>query len=569
MHLAARPSGSSRMRARQPEASRPTPDIGERIRITFKDRQWHLHRVAEHLVRDCLVCTDALADSALCSDIRHRLCRNCVGLTLQAGAQAACPTCQRAPMTHEQRHALDTSLAEPMRHVRLQCAECQLWSGPLTEVDAHIHACKQRQHPCPWQSQGCTWTGLLEVRDRHAYHCCWQPVNCSHQNCRQPVPLRDKEAHEAGCRHRPISLGALQTTYDTTLRLEAVQLFCQRHDRQTLSGLPEATVREQLHEMKLLFPLLYQAVHTAPRTPEYSMACRWGCDFHNAPAEQLEVHYRHCPLVPVNCQHCNRGIHRRELVQHSQNCELRPVACPQGCGAPDLRARDINTGVHTRSCKAVAQPCGYCTRMIPALAMITHERQCNQRPQHCCWCLDTHMLQDFETLSRNCRRALATAPDFNGERLMPHPQAVGPVYITPAERYDPVFIHLPTPPLIREMARDTTGSTLTPALRFMWAGMDCQLDIAYIPHYACFTCTLYWRQSTVTTGSTALAGLYNMDGELIEQLGAQEGRRRSSALPALTFLPCRVSRFDIKALNRIAYGRELSLLLKLGPLASP
>ena len=57
-----------------------------------------------------------------------------------------------------------------------------------------------------------------------------------------------------------------------------------------------------------------------------------------------------CPLRPVTCNWCERGMVFKELDEHRTRCDCRPVDCPWGCGAM-LQARDLpDAKEHTPDC---------------------------------------------------------------------------------------------------------------------------------------------------------------------------------------------------------------------------
>ena len=350
----------------------------------------------------------------------------------------------------------------------------------------------------------------------HEAQCDWRLVPCSHRSCAAQMPRCQRQEHESHCPQRPVRLGSLATVEAIRLRMESLQLFCQMRAVEGLERLPEAAVRDQLTEVVALWPLLYQAVQAAGENKV--MPCGWRCGF-EASARQLEVHYGHCPLAPVNCPHCAQGIARHESVQHRLICDHKPVSCPEGCGARGLRALDISLGLHQRSCSAVVRSgllCSWCRQQLPADRLRQHERVfCHQRPTHCPWCLASHQASAFERESRICRLARADDATFAGHRLIPHPESIGPVYIRPGARstvdnlFRSVFIKFPGRLFLEAM----TGSgpameNLTPRLAFAWSGVYCRWEMSYLEEEVCYAVMLH-TDHLIRPGYAARVGLYN------------------------------------------------------------
>lgn len=83
---------------------------------------------------------------------------------------------------------------------------------------------------------------------------------------------------------------------------------------------------------------------------------------------QLDTHKQsECPKRLVKCAYCSALIPIGQKQAHEQQCEDRPVPCPNNCGAT-VTQRTLQTHV-TRECALVKSPCCFaaygCTAQLP------------------------------------------------------------------------------------------------------------------------------------------------------------------------------------------------------------
>lgn len=537
----------------------------DRITTFIGGRAWKLPPAAAWLVRSCVRCERALAERTTCGLLEHRVCSPCLAQT----QGDSCPACPQALLTVAQRCVQDASLAAMMRSVELECGECRSWLGSLEAMQEHVRLCQKQQHPCSRQPLGCQWTGLLEARDQHELDCEWRPVPCSHGGCPEQVVWCQRQAHKAVCPYRPAQLGALRTTWDKVQRVQEMYRFCLEYETHTgvVAELSEAFVRDRLQKVIPLVPLLYQLVYLSPSTPESTMTCPWSCGFLAPCAEQLETHYQHCPCAPEPCPYCHEEFARKDWLEHRHQCDRRPAECPQGCGQKGLRVVDIARGWHAMRCRQRLEACSLCSALLPGCELNRHERcHCPLRPVHCCWCLQSHSWRDFDTESSHCRKALADSTLFAGQRLLPHAQATGPVYVAAGGQSDPVYIRLPLSPLLDAITGRASPGVLTPNLSFTWSDVSWQLFIESSLSAEQTLTVNFYSSVTINASYRARVGLYAPNGDLVEALHSESTDDKDG--PYLAFDGSKHFSCKITAFNRLACVEGDCVFLKLGPVFS-
>ena len=542
-----------------------------RIRICIDRRVWLAHKLAEPLVRECYICEERLADTETCGRYEHRSCTPCLDQWIErktaAGEQKVpCPGCrERSVLEAEARDILNASFKKIRQEVQLDCAECKSWSGTVADMHSHIRRCQQQEHPCPRQAQGCDWTGPLADQPLHEEHCPRWPVGCQHAECDARIPRCEKQDHEAACPWRPVWLGALKTDHRTRQRMDVINNLCQRRRLEAGPQGSQDGSGELREEILQLWPLLYKAVQT-PVTPLPVMPCVWRCGF-EATADELDNHYRHCRLAPVECLYCHRGIEREKSVEHQNGCDDRPVVCPDGCGARNLRAGDISRGIHQRTCTVALRrhlPCRYCREPLRPDDLDTHQQHyCEKRPVRCSWCLATHEAASFDDTTQLCRRELVRDARLGTQTLVLHPEALGPVYLEQTGGYDPVYIKLPGNFFRQALEGKLPGSQLTTGFgpHFLWCHTETCLRICYQPGDP-FIDLFFSFDREMYSHSRVEAMLYAQDGRQLESLEAFS-TRRGRVRCDLRFFDSRDWRLQCRALNILATGQHEGFFLKL------
>ncbi|MCY4471265.1 MAG: hypothetical protein OXC07_00355 [Kistimonas sp.] len=541
------------------------PESVRQVLVTLKGRHWYVNPLAAKLVQPCVICQDHQASRHVCFDRRHCICQACKHSMLLANeGQSRCPLNCASVLGEDLLHQLDAGDEQLRADVQVRCAECNNWSGAPDAIDTHIDTCGTRQHPCPRSDYGCSWSGLLEDSAFHETRCDWWPQPCVYPGCQELPPRCQSEQHQLSCRYRPATVGILETTRETAVRLEGLHRFFQQNSAH-LAELEPAELRTQLQEAAQLFPLLYETVRCAPPAPAPVMACPWECGFRGDP-DQIERHYSHCPDLPLDCTYCMDTVPRRQWGNHLHSCSYRIVPCPRGCDQPGVRARDLATGIHERSCTETPVPCQHCQLNIPWSQMAAHRRSCINRPLRCRWCLMGHSYDQFMTTSASCRRALTAGLVFDGEPLMPHAQAAGPVYVRPGRGDDLVYIRLPCAALLVELGPRPIRGNITRPLQFVWAGMNCRLNLVFNQTQRCFDIALIRLEGQVSEGQTARAALYREDGTLVQQLGA-DNQDESNRFIMLDGPQAGLAR--ITNINPVATSGDIAFFLQLGPLSGP
>ena len=550
----------------------PQSGASDEVLVSLGGHHWHVHKLVENQVRPCCVCQDALACRSLCAVLEHRVCHRCQQQILRSD-NPACPLRCGPPDEPVARQARDLALCRLQSELLLRCAECNNWSGKPAEIDEHIRRCGEQEHPCLRAAEGCCWTGLLSDRAAHTRRCPRERVSCSLPECPAKIPRIEREEHEEFCAHQPASRGALQTTLATLWRLDTLNTFCQTHEA-CVSALPENVLRAQMQEVVFLVPLLCEVLersvplHQIERHDSDSestvIGCPWGCGFHDR-QDLLDEHYPHCSHLPVSCSLCLEKHPRRALPEHSRTrCINRPVVCERGCGQAGLRAQDISSGLHARSCSQTPVACRYCAQQVPSQQLQAHQNACIKRPIDCSWCLGSHhVCSDFQA-DIHCRQRIAQQLVCGEYSLRLHPQANGAVYVASAGADDPVFVRLPTAVMARELEGLAGRTNLTRALSFVWKGVNCQLRTHYHPAERCF-------KLRVTTflafarGQRAHVRLWGKDGSLLEKPGALAPADHSYCPGVMDFQERTTTDVHIMGINSVTRSSDEAVYLQLGP----
>ena len=560
-------------------ADRSSELLGKPVRVRVAGRQWYVHPTAESLVRECHLCNSGMARRVTCGFAGHRVCTPCFDGWIKAqqedperdpNAALTCSDCRQPLPSAVHREIDERSLALELEPVRLLCAECLSWAGPLTALDEHARRCQQKEvHPCRNLAAGCDWQGLLDDLDEHDKTCDWRQVACGHGGCPEKMPLRHKAAHEAGCSLRPVRLGQLETTAEKWQQLQDLRLFCQQGPAAVRDSVPEGVARQRLQETVTLMPLLFEALSlSVPDLHQQGRAassdqCGWCCAF-TGTAQQVAQHLPHCPAVVRDCPDCGQKMPRRLWSAHVTACPRRIVPCPHGCGEANLRADAVQAGIHDRSCVAVPTPCRWCHMNMDARLKKEHEAQCDARLSLCTWCLGYHKSWRFDATAAECRTRLPTQVLFGQQPLRLHDQATGPVYIQEDSAADPVWIRLPVALLRRELGSEAMDCNLTKPLRFTWAGAQCRLDTMYCPSRHLFTVTVNYGHSSELRGRRARVALYSQDGRLLERLGDTNDDNPDDR--SLLFTWTNSTLGTVTVINRLTgLAPDAAVFLQLGP----
>ncbi|MCY4471461.1 MAG: hypothetical protein OXC07_01380 [Kistimonas sp.] len=492
--------------------------------ISIYGHNWLLRKADVKRLVGCVICRGAAAERSLCLTTEHSVCALCFAQLDIFGSCTLCST----PIFDEQWRTFHDAILKQRQSSALQdmapirCADCRVWSGVEDGMKQHARQCRPQVRWCTWL--GCSWNGLPEQQPEHDRVCDWRPVKCSQEGCEEQFPLCYRQEHEAGCEYQPATLGMLQIRLGRRRQFDSLHQSCQQ-PAESLAGLTRAELRERLQQMASLFSSLYEAVReqspAEPAAVDSLTDCPWGCGF-RAPPVLMSDHRSLCPRLPKDCYFCPATVLRADLGEHLGSCPDRPVSCPRGCGKPDVRARDIENGVHLRVCPV--PECDACHALLPNPygwhpfeVVADHEDACPARPASCLWCCDSHPVAQFAQLAADCRTRLeAAVPCFEGRPLFLHPRSSGPVYVKDLEQDNPVFIRLPQQALlVRQKSADDPYWNLTGHLRFVWSGMHCSLDLRYIPSRFCFTLV----STTPVPGGVLSASLRRADGTLVERLG--------------------------------------------------
>ena len=539
----------------------PLASPGQPKEVELKNRRWHVDALTEHVVQQCGFCFEGLACRHLCVERQHCVCVGCYDRMQSRRLERKCTICRTEGLSHAALERLDAQLQQALAVARLHCTECNDWSGAPDTIDEHIRLCGQKQHACPQQDYGCQWKGVRDELEAHQARCEWVPVPCSHAGCTETLLRGTQEEHEAACPHKPVSLGALATTQARLEQLQDLHQFCQQ-DASLLGGLAPSELQVRMEQTASLLPLLYQAVEGAVAL-DGAISCPWGCGLRTS-SGQLDVHAAHCLRHPVECEFCPLKVARENWIGHMAACEERRVPCPRACEQSPVRAGDLDSGAHDRSCPEMLRSCQYCHTDMPMRELEAHQNGCRFHPVECGWCFESHDLAVFEQFPLPCRRDLPREIFTSDKRLVQAERASGAVYVDAQEirKYNTVYVWLPAPLLRRELGPDATGRNLTSALSFVWQDCDdCKLEMRYLPQRRCFSVVLHTSIEYMRT--TIQAILRNSDGVLIEEMGKLDSR----FVPAIQLRLWNKESDEgyLKCINRIAEGRDSAFLLQLGP----
>jgi len=559
-------AGNRRAVASQPLAS------AQRALVCILGHCWSVDKLTSNIVSACPVCYEQLADRALCSRLAHRVCEQCRP-PLLSESRPRCPHCRAAVPEPGVLAVLDDSLQRMLRDARIDCCECDNWSGSPSTMKKHIARCRKKEHPCTQAEYGCQWTGLVEDREAHLSRCDWRLEACTLPGCEQQMLHSRRAAHEASCEYRPASLGTLQTTFGTVQQLGRLNRFCEQ-SADTAGEIAETVLREHMAAVIRLFPLVYNAVACAqPAVGDSGEVnhCPWDCGF-SSPQTELENHYPHCANQPVACSFCDELHARRLLIEHRRNCGARIVPCPDGC-TELMTARDIETGSHMRTCIRALVNCPHCGRGSIRETVAEHQASCGDRPVPCGWCLGSHKSRLFMQQSGICLSQRLIAPPLrDGRPLALHAEASGAVYVLREGQDDPVCIRLPRRMLVAGLGGRYQSSrreypcsvNLTQALAFEWRGMPCTIAVRCLMDEFRLACQVISSVSSAGPFLRGEAKLCTADGSLVEQLGDAD---TEGGEKYVRFVAGASSQFSIRAINAIVRAeQEEALFLHLGPL---
>ena len=530
-----------------PSASQ-TPAV-EETRIRFCGRYWTVSVANSEQLPLCPICYEGIANRLVCRDFRHAVCAECRPEMLQRFR--SCQTCRAVLNRTGESEALEQELQKSQRAVLeavvARCVDCQLWSGPLADVEQHTSSCAPSMAACRWQLDGCDWHGLQDDQASHEAACRWQLVTCTLPGCDRRIPLWRKEGHEERCGDRQLAFGG--TEIAARQLHDFNQLYRQCEDDSLLREGPGAEQRreEALVSLMEAFRLSYDAARAAqpPRPAVRLSECRWGCDY-RASMEQMSDHYAECPRLEIQCSFCRTKVRRSGLAWHMAQCEDRPVDCPRDCGQPGLRARDIApTGSHTKECRRRIS-CEDCHQTLFAVedvwesvascALEKHKPLCTAHPVRCDWCFGCHPRPQFQQQSELCRQRLAPLCMYvwrlpNGVDLVPDQKAQGPVYIAREGGDQTVFVQLTTRALVAEAKRQDCAKNMTPHLRFSFNGMPCSLELS-CDQWGRFNFIL--KTDSASRPQVSLAAyLRRDDGTLLEKLGQGGSCSEATAWPSM------------------------------------
>ena len=154
----------------------------------------------------CTICSDVLDDPFQCQNNEHHFCRKCITQHLENSK--TCPLCMDQ-LTLETLRPTPRIILEVIRQLKkLRCR--------------HI-------------SRGCTEN--VKVKDvlLHEQTCCYAPVVCSNEGCKETVNRRDQESHETKeCKFRKITCESCEE--------ELVYVDYERH---------KCTLRKEMNDVKL------------------------------------------------------------------------------------------------------------------------------------------------------------------------------------------------------------------------------------------------------------------------------------------------------------------------------
>ena len=539
--------------------------------VRIRGHCWSVNKLTAGFVKQCPICYDALACRNLCIRLGHAVCEECHPRIL-ASARPRCVQCRDPVPPLATLTALDAVLKSLLRDALVTCAECNSWSGAPGAIQRHMARCRQTEHACPEARRGCQWAGPLDELRWHKARCDFRPVACSWTGCERQILHNQKEAHEAGCGHRPATLGSLSSSLQTVQQLGEFKAFFQQ-EPDSLAALPAAEQSARLLGSARLFCLLYDAVATErPQGHDGLLtSCPWDCGT-RLPETGLRSHYLHCANMPVSCQFCHASHSRRQLLDHKRTCEYRPVVCPDGCPQRGLRARDITTGEHALRCNRARLSCDYCEQEFPGEELAGHQGECDERPVVCPWCLDSHPFRRLEQERMACATLrLTDSPFFEGQPLSIQAVACGAVYVRDDTEQDTVFIRLPRAMLLRALREPPAGNgdqindvaDLTAPLAFVWAGLSCRISLRCKADRSGFVVEVASRgRPPENTGLCAEAALHTSEGGLVEELSSP-----AAGASRLRWRGHHATQIVIRAVNAI-YSRieETAFFLRLGPL---
>jgi len=133
----------------------------------------------------CSICTNVLKNPHSCQQ-GHTFCLDCITQWLQN--KSSCPSGRKALKVSQ------LTKVRPMENmINRLMVRC-------VNADVKNNRRKRRKlSASAAESEGCSWTGRLQDRERHSKTCNYALVNCSKEGCTTTVWRQDLKTHEETC----------------------------------------------------------------------------------------------------------------------------------------------------------------------------------------------------------------------------------------------------------------------------------------------------------------------------------------------------------------------------------
>ncbi|CAM9827942.1 unnamed protein product [Chrysoparadoxa australica] len=136
----------------------------------------------------------------------------------------------------------------------------------------------------------------------------------------------------------------------------------------------------------------------------------------------------------LQCSFCLRRVHKLDMEEHLESCELRLVPCPYGCGTNTL-VRNLEK--HKQGCRmrdekmvddvsvARSPSCRFCHSSMLQADLRQHEGSCSSRPIRCMRCRESFPFHEMASHGRTCsaRTVPPVPPVPPAPPVTPAPQA--------------------------------------------------------------------------------------------------------------------------------------------------
>ena len=304
----------------------------------------------------CIICTKVLRDARLTECCGHHFCDSCLTnwRRTQYYGGKTCPHCRVGNF----KHMLNREKIRDINELRIRCtyhkAGCE-WEGELGALKQHLQSesgCGYVVVACPNDTKKVVGynCGKMKRKDLKAHmhnKCYFRLYDCEH------------------CGHRDTCIVITTRHYQT----------CAEYPLHCPNTCGKVDVkRKDVASHRLVCPL--QNLRCSFERCTVMVKCK-----------DMMHHGEECNYRPYICEHCCYSDSYIVVTKnHYERCPEYPLSCPNGCGARDIKRKDIPN--HCSSCPRELIACSFqrCPEKIERRYMKNHRETCSHRPYECEHC---------------------------------------------------------------------------------------------------------------------------------------------------------------------------------------